>query len=89
MSYAYTQFDPVYADSAQTMFTTTEAVYGIYVPMEGTPQLVDDYRVSLAFMKMTCLYCALRHLFDREKEKESLKALLCLGCGAPLPLPEG
>jgi hypothetical protein len=85
-NYAYTQHQ-TYSDSTQFTIMSTEATFGVYIPTLGMPYRVEKApRANL--IGLTCVYCGVHHLFDREKMEESLQALLCLGCGAPLPLPK-
>lgn len=86
MAFAYTQYEPMYSDSAQSMVMSTEATHGIYIPLSGSPVFVQAAPSKV--LKTACGYCATRHLYDREKVEETLMALLCLACGAPLPYPE-
>jgi hypothetical protein len=87
MAFAYTQFEPMMSDSAQSMSIGTDMNIGIYIPPVGMPMMRADIQVT-GVVKMTCLYCDTRHLWDRVKATEHLLALLCLACGAPLPLPK-
>lgn len=81
---AFTQFETGHDTSEAFTTMRTDMNVGIYVPDFGMPTLVEAKPRS-DLIKIECLYCRVRHLFDREKESQTLIALQCLACGAPLP----
>lgn len=87
MQYATTQYEML-VDNTVYGVDRYGMTDGIYVPETGMPRKIATNVTIIEVIRLACSYCATRHLFDREKEEESLKALLCLACGAPLPFPE-